>query len=199
MSEPRERPIIFSSEMVRAILDGRKTQTRRVIRNPERLSGLMLEGEAVDWCPYGRPGDLLYVREAWRPRWTPERGHILRYRADGSDSPEDGALASRIAEIYSRRGSPDHKQPWRPSIHMPKWAARIWLEVTAVRVERVQEISVWDARDEGVQVETHPDGGIKSGYIDGFRKLWDSINADRAYGWEENPWCWVVSFKRVMR
>lgn len=226
----KELPILMSGEFVRAILDGRKTQTRRVVKPqpewngarwvwpiPKRAQRAGCSTTCVsasrEWheymppgcCPCGSPGDTLYVRETWRPRWTPGRGHIIRYRADGQDGPEDGSLAERIAEIYARRGSPDFDQPWRPSIHMPKWAARIWLRVTDVRVERVQEISEEDAKEEGVnggcvacgQPDPCECRNPTPDHRDAFIYCWDTLNADRGYGWSENPWVWVVAFENA--
>ena len=201
----KERPIIFSAPMVRAILDGRKTQTRRVVKLTD--SGRVKEPgsprnwhlddpEAVMACPYGVPGDRLWVREAWQaffadevpadrprgPRHTmgipaqPERESFVFYRADGDLShPEDGSEAL-----------------WRPSIHMPRWASRITLKIVSVRVERVQEISEKDALAEGVDDGTGPP--IKP--RDRFSRLWNSINAKRA-PWDSNPWVWVIEFRRV--
>lgn len=216
----KERPIIFSAPMVRAILDGRKTQTRRVVKLTD--SGRVKEPgsprnwhlddpEAVMACPYGVPGDRLWVREAWQaffadevpadrprgPRHTmgipaqPERESFVFYRADGDLShPEDGSEAL-----------------WRPSIHMPRWASRITLEIVSVRVERVQEISEEDATEEGAlefdSPTTFVDHGMQSIYLPSmgyarasFMRLWDSINAKRA-PWESNPWVWVTEFRRV--
>lgn len=203
----KERPILFSGEMVRAILDGRKTQTRRVARiprgyeewTPEAGSDgtLVLRGQGIStWvdCPYGVPGDRLWARETWRERGTTgihiageQDAEWLEYRADGDvDGPS-----------------------WRPSIHMPKWASRITLEVTGVRVERVQDISEEDAIAEGIQVEDRSFGRAWRNYDSrmpsewfthhtaSFWSLWDSINAKRGYSWESNPPVWVVEFRRV--
>ena len=175
----KEHPILFSGEMVRAILDGRKTQTRRVIKfhtpaysNPEFLAGCDLvsfshENGAVFKdrisfmvpikCQYGAPGDTLWVREAWKET----QGEGLAYRA--TEPYMDG-------------------EPWRPSIFMPRWASRIALSVKNVRVERVQNISQGDAMAEGTQ-------GKHS-----FAVLWDIINAKRGFGWDINSWVWVVEF-----
>jgi len=204
---------------VRAILDGRKTQTRRVVKLTD--SGRVKEPgsprnwhlddpEAVMACPYGVPGDRLWVREAWQaffadevpadrprgPRHTmgipaqPERESFVFYRADGDLShPEDGSEAL-----------------WRPSIHMPRWASRLTLEIVSVRVERVQEISEGDCWDEGIEEWLNDDKNLPR-YSDGtpgkylnikqaFRALWDSINAKRA-AWESNPFVRVIEFRRV--
>lgn len=200
------RPILFSGEMVRAILDGRKTQTRRVLK-PSWSRCLDLtdpddRARAVEQCPYGVPGDRLWVRETWADVNSSE-GPALLYRADGgmrtwhefseTFGPDYGAGPSMDYVAYPGEyvmwwsdllaGEPDHR--WRPSIYMPRWASRLTLEVTEVRVERVQEVSEEDARAEGV--------GTREQFID----LWGSINMKRGYGWAKNPWVWVVSFRRA--
>lgn len=205
----KERPILFSGPMVRAILAGRKTQTRRVVKVPSgrgrrslpwdpyyadcdgRLKFEDLYGEWHDFekdgpCPYGRAGDRLWVRETWcndgQGVWSigdAESAHACGlgmniYRADGG-----------------REGC-----KWFPSIHMPRWASRIILEVTDVRVERLHTISEEDADAEGVDpVLVPPDGG-GSPHVEGFRVLWDSI-AKPGAKWEDDPWVWVVSFQRL--
>ncbi|MCP4902985.1 MAG: hypothetical protein GY906_38975 [bacterium] len=221
----RERPILFSGPMVRAILEGRKTQTRRVIKNPEKLEGLMQDGEAAEWCPYGKLGDHLWVREAFgtvddatHQAWlTADPGGaddyecnpcakdgpngerwIVDYRADNPQRPMD--------KPHPKTGKVSRR--WRPSIHMPRWASRITLEITDVRVERVQEISENDAVAEGIQKRgrywdggPHPvKGGPKCFPLPraAFKDLWDSINAKRGYGWHTNPWVWVIEFRRAV-
>lgn len=199
--ETKERPILFSSEMVRAILDGRKTQTRRVMRpqieadevydtgksffTPDGMTSIRGAYKGRPDCewfrkfPYGKARDTLWVRETWKP----SPGGNVFYRADpafGLDSYEKG---------------------WKPSIYMPRWASRITLKVTGVRVERVQSIGQADAKKEGVKPLTLSDGGwvpvSGSDYVGGFRRLWDSINAKRGHSWDSNPWVWVVEFKQV--
>ena len=195
----KERPILFSGPMVRAILEGRKTQTRRVVKPQpptafvtvrvedgtqaswclRNQSAFDLPESAADWltlrCPYGVPGDRLWVRETWGSCTT--NGTVCSgYRADVALRPEIEAGVDR----------------WRPSIHMPRWASRLLLEVKAVRVERLQEISEDDAFAEGIS------GGDWLGNPVGtYRELWDSINAKRGHSWESNPWVWVVEFERV--
>lgn len=188
----KERPIIFSGSMVRAILDGAKTQTRRVIKPQPNVFCKHLEskqtaegfcfGDMVDnymaRCPYGIPGDRLWVRETWQNVADMNICH-----------PADGYVVYRATD-------PDWETMdgwrWRPSIFMPRSASRILLEITDIRVERVQDIS-WQ-------------NCVKEGYlgdmpmVDGkpwFRKLWNSINAKRGYSWESNPWVWAIEFKRV--
>lgn len=184
------KQILFNTEMVRAILDGRKTCTRRLVRflpgeNPQWTGyirdGLMLYNGRNEPCitkaPY-QPGDILYVRETWCGLPVNEAGHmrghtIYYYKADGDLRPEGW------------RGA------WRPSIHMPKEAARIWLKVTDVRVERLQDMTDDDAEAEGCFDYTST--------ALGFFYIWDSTikksDLDR-YGWDANPWVWVIEFER---
>ncbi len=211
----KESPVIFNGEMVRAILEGRKTQTRRVMKaQPESPGfGLRYISESLNnrdtgkyfWsqsdacginkprskpfaCPFGQVGDRLWVREAYQgPLFNFdqtevyledtskfERPEFCEYRADGGKTPE-----YYDADDNLRYG-------WKPSIHMPRWASRITLGITGVRVERLQDISEADAIAEG---------GTKHFNIDWFGPLWASI-----YGvdsWNANPWVWVIEFRRV--
>lgn len=204
----KERPILFSGDMVRAILDGRKTQTRRVIKytfhpvtrepagavHPAKISGWVAwypsdaEGLAEFTrqqynygfeCPYGTIGDRLWVRETWF-QWFEE----TIYRA--TETEENITWLEK------------HKTPskqWRPSIFMPRWASRITLEITGVRVERVQDIHPVDCVNEGASM---PDIYLSlDTHIHRFQELWNSINAKRGYGWDTNPWVWVIEFKRI--
>lgn len=199
----KERPILFSGPMVRAILAGRKTQTRRLVRNPARLDGLMLAGEEGEWSPYGRPGDRLWVKETFRyvlndssphepvPKRNPFIGGVY-YKAD-----PHSWLTNR-EELAGWR--------WRPSIFMPRWASRITLEVTEVRVQRLQEITPDDARAEGVVTEAkstdwHGDQTQHLTHdvacaVEAFERLWDEINGKRA-PWSSNPFVWAITFRRV--
>jgi hypothetical protein len=213
-----ERPIKFNAEMVRAILYGRKTQTRRVVKltadghvqaPSKHLRWYPTDPGAIQACRYGKPGDLLWVRETWARH------------ASGVDYAADFAAVSR-----------PQAGPWRPSIHMPRWASRITLRITDIRVERLQDITEDDARAEGCEArpfpgpwwqgyrdfgdgdlihqqaigETAPDWMIEPKKMpptpwldrsarDGFRSIWMGLHGPGA--WDENPWVWAISFERV--
>lgn len=209
----RERPIIFSAPMVRAILSGAKTQTRRIVdrltdfrrvnefqrsRTPGfdfscRDSHLrwhdMKAEEVLGRCPFGEPGDRLWVRETWGA-WPHMLGGFqresLRYRADGEYQNEHGAWR------------------WMSPIHMPRWASRLTLEITSVRVERLQDISEADALAEGIaqvvrdKLPVQQCGeydGIDVDPVDLYRDIWESINGPGS--WDANPWVWVIEFKKL--
>ncbi|MFG8814706.1 hypothetical protein ACEPW0_03340 [Pseudomonas aeruginosa] len=205
---PRERPILFNEQMVRAILEGRKTVTRRVMKPQPDFLGSMVDPNtpfktldaglhARITCPHGQPGDRLWVREAWAadaqvdaiaPRDL-SQGEPIWYPADFS------VRQTGCSMISKGRG--------RPSIHMPRWASRILLEITAVRVERLQDISEEQALAEGVHGEpcdharqACSDIGCWGDTAKGaFGFLWEQLNG--AGAWQANPWVWVVEFKRV--
>ncbi len=146
-------------------------------------------------CPYGQPGDRLWVRETWG---SPDADHPL---VDDGHNPEPGdRVVYRANKSDNYQWSNCDTFVWRPSIFMPKWASRILLEVTDVRVERVQEITIDDIEAEGVyRIEDGQDCGRDTFLNTGnFLDLWDSINAKRGFGWNTNPWVWVVEFKRVV-
>lgn len=237
MTAPKERPILFSGPMVRSILAGEKTQTRRVVKQARGRVWPYGDGEWATYgeevhvdvfaCPYGKPGDRLWVRETWAEHHPvgiqpgrfsmagragipgpPRVAYRVIYRADGDpirvwhcggfpyrtvDGPSD--------EIDARHPSVCSEFPgWRPSIHMPRWASRILLEVTDVRVERVQDISEADCYSEGLPIPGPYQPGTREAVevvLPAFRDLWDSINAKRGQGWDVNPWVWVVEFKRL--
>ena len=214
----RERPILFSGAMVRAILAGTKTQTRRALRgvSPPCQPEYDSESGLLEWfagdevfastrCPYGAPGDRLVVREAWRyANWTEDGEPWIQYRADDSmrlctHTPLE--WADRLMDTWAALsvgkaiGEPAADSKWRPSIHMPRWASRITLEVTGVRVERLQDISEADAVAEGCAskgAEELP--AIDQARTD-FQELWTSINGPGS--WDANPWVWVVEFRRI--
>lgn len=221
-----ERPIIFSGPMVQAILEGRKTQTRRPVKpqppaNTQRMypeAGADFVGQSGRWyaeylnagrpwtdgalyrCPYGKPGDRLWVREAWKcDSESVTAGFMwhygLTYRADGSGKME--RFAKRREDAYQR-----DRDGWRPSIHMPRWASRLTLEVVSVRVERVQDITEDDIRAEGVVCSDCVSASPRWGHCCCrllFRVLWSQIYDANGYGWDANPWVWVVEFRVAER
>ncbi|WP_051202944.1 hypothetical protein [Desulfovibrio aminophilus] len=197
------RPILFSGDMVRAILDGRKTETRRPVKpckdvnfgcelSPGEIAGEVNQGNDYQNCPYGRPGDLLWVREtcwvsgAWRPTKNSDSGRFVPL----------GPVA-----YHANQQRPDDKlilfHEWRvtPSIHMPRWACRLVLEVVSVRVEWVQEITEEGAKAEGVLLTNTLPDGMEGLFRPRFAGLWDSIYATKGLSWNANPWVWVVGFK----
>lgn len=229
----KERPILFSGPMVRALLDGTKTQTRRIVALPRSRGSFVLEDHGDGWwpyqsddgesslcddgmehpctCPYGRPGDQLWVRETHAPQadcW----GAWERATQGAGGEPPILHFAADFRPFQNDRGQTVYKpfiEKWRPAIHMPRWASRIDLEVTSVRVERLQDISDEDARAEGITAHRkggwhweQPPAGIEGtnhfGFAtarDAFGALWESING--AGSWAANPWLWVVEFRRI--
>lgn len=203
----RERPILFNTEMVKAILDGRKTCTRRIVKGyipkngefgytaftPQNAiscrgtfeTNYQEYGEKFFKLPYQK-GDVLYVRETWSTHYEPDKNGKAKleycYKADGIN--------------LKAKCLPGETNKWYPSIHMPKEAARIWLKVTNVRVERVQEMEKLDAVKEGID----PRLCVNLGHaLSKFKKLWNSIinKSDLdTYGWDANPYVWVIEFER---
>ena len=169
--------------MVRAILDGRKSQTRRIVK-PQPESGIVFKDDLMKRCPY-KVGMNLWVREAFAPLNTSATGAY--YRADYDEI--------NIKKAIKEGGS----SGWKPSIFMPRKFSRINLEVANVRVEWVQEITELDAIAEGIgkRIGSSSMGHVFTG-IEHFHALWDSINKKRGYGWAENPWVWVVEFKEEL-
>ena len=188
----KERPILFKAEMVQAILGGRKTQTRRVVKL-SLPDGVQAHQVRLDRCPYGIPGDWLWVRETWVE--GPGDGTPYLYRAD-ADTDGTVPYLSGGAGGFGGGVSNANISRWKPSIHMPRWASRITLEVTNVRVERLQRISEDDAMAEGIYPITDSLSNC-NGARYYFQSLWDSINAKLGHSWESNPFVWVVEFKRV--
>lgn len=218
----RDLPILFSGPMVRAVLAGTKTQTRRALRGfcPPNRPEYDSESGRLEWfngdevvvamrCPYGQPGTKLWVREAWRvgskhdatkPSDLPAQSCTVLYAAGGSAA--HGSDGWRFDEAWPG----DAPVPWagklRPGMFMPRWASRMTLEVTGVRVERLQDISEADAIAEGVHSVQCNDLGTEVPYyrslygaVDLYRMLWESINGPGS--WAVNPWVWVVEFRRV--
>lgn len=210
----KERPILFTAESVRGIIEGRKTQTRRAITGDFVVDGGKSWPRKVHLleplvCPYGQPGDRLWVRETLK-RNDKFLGTIS-YGADGARCTDPNAPDNLDGWSLWRFAKPNV-----PAIHMPRWASRLTLEITNVRVERVQDISASDALAEGISKTDY----WKPKEVDGrpfeekwwddyefwkrypqiaYRNLWDSINAKRdggIYAWERNPWVWVMEFKK---
>lgn len=214
----KERPILFSAPMVRALLDGTKTKTRRAVKL-NAAGRVKAPGSPKNWhpddpdcaqaCPYGQPGDRLWVRETWNwfdPEAIPQARRGMRADFTGRQGERqiewcaaysaDGPLA------YPGYEGRDH---WRPSIHMPRWASRITLEIVSVRVERLQDISEADAMAEGCTKNhngyfwggPHAVSSLKQmpTATGAYRDLWKSINGPSS--WDANPWVWVVEFRRV--
>ncbi|EBG3585879.1 TPA: hypothetical protein M0G36_004128 [Salmonella enterica subsp. enterica serovar Poona] len=195
----KERGMIFNGEMVRAILDGRKTQTRRPVKFPFRdvnlgceLSGNELAGEVSAgnyWnSRVGQPGDRIWVRETFRVHSRATDVATLVYRASVRNSWTEQTHRVPVAVC----NKPVTPEKWTPSIHMPRWASRITLEITDVRVERLNSISDSDASKEGCCIADMESGDCLS---DVFTRLWTSIYGDDS--WQANPWVWVIEFKRV--
>jgi hypothetical protein len=230
-----EKPILFSAPMVRAILRGQKTQTRRVVQSSPGQQREWLTRELIDsspclsvgqlddgtwgarmehprggplgWvrCPYGGPGGRLWVRETWAAFTPPTYEYNECEEIDGP--PSDMRSESqwvRDEDIVFRADGTSNPNRWRPAIHMPRWASRITLEVTGVRVERLQSITDDAARAEGVSL-----GELQPATVNGapgkvaiydpvkaFQVLWNQINHERVR-WSSNPFVWVVSFRRV--
>lgn len=194
----KERGMIFNSEMVRAILEGKKTQTRRIITNvghdnclplqkrTKTKDGIythVMDAPIYDLCPFGKMGDRIWVRETF------------------CAVPDHEEPAGCSALLYAADGNGPYGK-WTPSIHMPRWASRITLEITGVRVERLNSISQEDAQAEGMELTgwrptySDPDSGgeIWTPY-DNFAQLWESIYGEES--WKANPWVWVIEFKRL--
>lgn len=217
----KERPIIMSTEMVRAILEGRKTMTRRVLRgqpldilpmnNPHEDGWIALternpnHGKIIK-CRYGQVGDRLWVRER-ALYWSGGAGGTSDVvYTDDSEIPEllednNRLLMARETTNIVAGENVVGKWQWRPSIFMPRWASRITREITDVRAERLQEITEEEAKAEGMsileeryQIETSL---LPVFYIPIFKWYWDSLNAKRGYGWDKNLWVWVIEFKRL--
>ena len=232
-----ERAIIFTGESIRAILEDRKTQTRRVISpQPSPHCAYVCkatngwawtDGSTRDYdyfpkdrealtCPYGVPGDRLWVREGYalqascdgdappfgkdRPiKFTGEDGlDWLQPHYRATDPPPDLCCEEEGCKCCAEGEPGPH---WKPSIFMPRWASRIALELTYVRVQRVQEINEEDARAEGIDGHDALVGQIANPYRTAYADLWDAINAKREHGafaWDRNPWVWYLSFRRLL-
>ena len=218
-----EKPILFNAEMVNAVLDGRKTQTRRVIK---RQPSIMDNTVSLDWmpatmglglyiatnCPYGKKGDRLYVKEEYRGYEGSEEFMMLQYRADREigETPKhmDEKQCLQFPDTHIELAGGACVSDWKRARFMPRWASRINLEIVDIRVERVADIAPEDAKAEGDKErsgmpEFHAHGN--KCHVNWFRSLWDSINAKRKdkdgnllnYSWADNPHVWVVEFKKL--
>ncbi|HFS0484132.1 TPA: hypothetical protein ACHYXU_002886 [Pseudomonas aeruginosa] len=219
---PRERPILFNDQMVRAILEGRKTVTRRVMKPQPTFckdgghhwpcnahqSMLHVERELQNgegcWCglaeaacPHGQPGDRLWVREAWQGPLISDEEQAANqsWWKDMTKFQDQAHCAYRASGDNNEYVDPDgyFHCKWKPSIHMPRWASRILLEITAVRVERLHDITPNQCIAEGAWREKDKELGRGQEAIAAFADLWRSTGGD----WDANPWVWVVEFKRV--
>ncbi|SQY48733.1 putative morphogenetic protein [Escherichia coli] len=187
--EVKERGMIFNDEMVRAILGGNKTQTRRIVE--EKFYGRAVAAELLaKHCPYGQPGDRIWVRETNRVHGKATDVATLVYRASVRNSWTEQTHRVPV-EVCNKPVS----EKWTPSIHMPRWASRILLEITDVRVERLHDMSEADAKAEGATPATYKITPSEAVYRVGFGDIWRSI-----YGqdnWLSNPLVWVIEFKRI--
>lgn len=217
----KEKPILFNGEMVRAIMDGRKTQTRRIIKpQPDlklvgcdsypsyKVNDAWQSGFIDVSCPFGRIGDELWVRETMY-----SDGDGWWFPASGEFYFEDSCTKEKEKKISDWC---NHQEKMNritvPSIHMPRWASRIQLRITDIRVERVQDINDDGVEAEGIDSSESDYGNLCQNIIDSgyhhdvdrnsadiacFKKLWDSINRKREYSWESNPYVWVIEFERI--
>ena len=219
----KERPIIFSSESVRAILELRKTQTRRVVKPNKKTEWLLChdwvdeyikdpDNYLVEECPYGKPGDTLWVREKWRIVEWGEYPYRIEY-ADGTVLDEPGNSSDYDNDAYARLSEHCTKDcdnagldvdsegyyilkdgvvptGWRSPMYMPRWASRIALEITDVRVDRLQDITFRDLQAEALGIQ-----GELTKAMEEYIQIWDSLNSKRGYPWSNNPWVWCLTFK----
>ncbi|MGY1490758.1 hypothetical protein ACW4YW_15230 [Methylobacillus pratensis] len=218
-----ERPIIFSAPMVQAILAGNKSQTRRVIKANFHEIAERDDGKPWPWrenldlaedywypCPYGKIGDHLWVRETFQGPMLDEEQRE-QFRQDGSEAFQKPEFcAYRATDTLDAIDDDRNELGWKPSIHMPRWASRIQLEITDIRVERLQDCSEEDAKAEGADclvwsgipgtaadLIDWPLREVGNPYRNGYALLWEAINGDGT--WKANPWVWVIEFKRVYR
>ncbi len=219
-----EKPILFSTEMVKAILAGRKTMTRRVIKDKVfqewqdvGFSSDFIKHPDNSWskkCPYGQVGDILWVRETWNVDSVNDHNKTMAIDFKAIQDGYHGAEVIRRfkPERYTQFRKFYQKAGWQSSLFMPREAARILLKVTNIRVERLQDITETDAMDEGaLRIPNTPeyqkafDAAVAAKEKpplgetprQRFARLWDSLNTERGYGWDLNPWVWVVEFERV--
>ena len=221
MIAAKDRPILFSAPMVRALLAGTKTQTRRIVKYipalgeptewchgylSHNLSDII--GDCSRYCTYGQPGDRLWVRETWCHKMDDEG---IVYNKDGGMDPTCAWYRASDPDVVAMDGDGfiksnkdgSESSAWKPSIHMPRWASRITLVITDIRVERLQDISEGDALAAGLKSMAPAFGHgwqsiapVSGGWahpVLAYRELWESINGPGS--WDLNPWVWAVSFK----
>ena len=224
-NQVKERPIIFSGEMVKAILDGKKTMTRRVVKfsdfTIDSITPLHIElvdgkyclfNERNGWLigypkfPYGKVGDRLWVRETWiqgyddpliESEGDDENAVSIIYKADGKE--EYRSCSAETAENWGDFSADSEMVGFKSPIHMPRWASRLLLEITDIKVERLQDISCEDAVKEGFS-DKKPSGmqpAMMPNPKADFRNYWDSLNAKKGYPWSSNPWVWAIEFKVI--
>jgi len=208
----KESPILFSTQMIRAILEERKTKTRRIIKPQfNRVLQFAIKNDhysiltnllfryADDWikCPYGKPGDRLWVRETWNVYDVSYDDYIggneigYPYKIIPKQKPEKCSL--------SYAADNRDEGPFRPSIHMPRWASRITLEIINIHTEKLQDITPEDCQAEGIIYDLEAwHMGFTKGMRTAFLKLWNSLNEDRGFGWDVNPFVWVIEFKKLL-
>lgn len=225
-----ERPILFTGRLVRKLLADEKSQTRRILNpqpvpDPEFLGGVAWKTKRADTaiasinegcypevCPYGKPGDRLWVRESFVTGHRMTGGDLDLYDERGNEKPptvwyraDDNEHLVWMAEDGESLST---AIPWKPSIHMPRWACRLMLELIGVRVERLNEITEADAKAEGAELAPcdcpdcgHPECGqgcrLTKSYRGAFAFMWNRINADRG-SWSDNPYVWVLTFRRLL-
>lgn len=193
-----ERPILFSGEMVMAILEGRKTQTRRIVKPNVAAKLYSSRGDREGLvCPYGKAGDRLWVRETWRivsmssDPHSRDKGVIYKAEEAFRDHPD---YPLPIYYLTSEARNLPVSEYWHPSIFMPRWASRIVLEIVDVRADELQSLTEEEAEQEGVPPVNRPFGQpCRCKFMD----LWNRLNAKRGYGWDANPWVWVITFRTV--
>jgi hypothetical protein len=222
----KERGMLFSKPMVLALLDGSKTQTRRIVkpqpiwlpevRGAELIGPFMWPrgalgqqcGEPITKLPYGMPGDRLWVRETWQGPILECDEHFDQWLESPDMFKKPGFCVYRATDTLDAIDDDGKELGWRPSIHMPRWASRILLEITGLRAERLQDISEADAKAEGC--EQYDVSGLTEAelslldaplmerdnlYRNGYALLWESLAGPGS--WDANPWCWVVEFRKV--
>lgn len=229
VTETKEHPILFSADMIRALLNGSKTQTRRPLKGVNGAGELDYDfrdfplaaldrvwfdgknGEAVfecqiavddtsDYrvrCPFGKPGDRLWVRETWREKaWS--KADFTKAGLSERPYVDSGIdyYGETLKAVFRADGDHQYFRPWKPNIHMPRWASRLTLHITDIRIEQIQDITEEDAAAEGVRWGTYEPHECRVCARGAFMDLWDTIYESRGYGWSVNPWCWIVEFER---